>query len=67
MKKIFLFIIVSFMFLIPIDGFALTDDYIDVVYEKAGIKKEEDIVNIYLFYGDGCPHCSKEIGIFYLK
>ena len=60
MKKIFLFIIVSFMFLIPIDGFALTDDYIDVVYEKAGIKKEEDIVNIYLFYGDGCPHCSKE-------
>ena len=60
MRKIFLFIILSFMFFIPIDGFALSDDYVDVVYEKVGIKQEEDIVNIYLFYGDGCPHCSKE-------
>lgn len=60
MKKIFLFIIISFMFFIPIDGFALTDDYVDVVYENVGIEKEEDVVNIYLFYGDGCPHCSKE-------
>ena len=60
MRKIFLFIILSFMFFIPIDGFALSDDYVDVVYERVGIKQEEDIVNIYLFYGDGCPHCSKE-------
>ena len=22
--------------------------------------KAENIVNIYLFYGDGCPHCAEE-------
>lgn len=24
------------------------------------VKADEKVVNIYLFYGDGCPHCAKE-------
>lgn len=28
------------------------------------IKKDENKVNIYFFYGDGCPHCSNEFKAF---
>ena len=30
---------------------------IDILYEE--LKKEEGMVNIYLFYGRECPHCEK--------
>ena len=60
MKKIFLLLIVTFLFFIPLNGFALSEDYVDVVHDKLGIETQEDVVNIYLFYGEGCPHCSKE-------
>jgi len=55
-----LFIIFSFLFLIPTDTFALSSDYQDKVYNVVGETVVEDKVNIYLFYGNGCPHCAKE-------
>ena len=59
LKKI-LFLILTFLFLIPTTTFALSSDYQDKVYNILEEKVEEDKVNIYLFYGDGCPHCAKE-------
>lgn len=59
MKKIFLFFCFS-LFLIPNSSFALSSDYEDLVYNIVGEEVLENKVNIYLFYGDGCPHCEKE-------
>ena len=59
LKKI-LFLILTFLFFIPTTTFALSSDYQDKVYNILEEKVEEDKVNIYLFYGDGCPHCAKE-------
>ncbi len=33
---------------------------IDVDMVLKNVKKEDGKVNIYFFYGDGCPHCEKE-------
>ena len=59
MKKYLLLLFSLFIFL-PINRFALADDYEDVLYEKLEVEKKEDVVNIYLFYSNTCPHCAKE-------
>ncbi len=59
MKKYLLLLFSLFIFL-PINCFALADDYEDVLYEKLEVEKKEDVVNIYLFYSNTCPHCAKE-------
>lgn len=60
MKKLFLIVIMSLICFLPVNSYALASDYEDVVYDKVGVKLDEDVVNIYLFYGEGCPHCAKE-------
>lgn len=59
MKKYLLLLFSLFIFL-PINCFALADDYEDVLYEKLEVEKKEDVVNIYLFYSNVCPHCARE-------
>lgn len=59
MKK-FIVCFLSFLFLFPFSTFALSDDYDDLIYGITGEFIEEEIVNIYFFYGDGCEHCAKE-------
>jgi len=58
--KLFLVLIISFLFVLPFSSFALSDSYNDVLYEFLDVEKEEEKINIYLFYGNGCPHCAKE-------
>lgn len=60
MKKFYLLIIMFLLLFLPIKSLALIDDYRDIVAEKVDVEIEKDVVNIYLFYGDGCPHCAKE-------
>lgn len=57
--KIFLCIFVLSLF-VPNITFGLSDAYKDIVSDDLGVKVEEDKINIYLFYGDGCPHCRAE-------
>lgn len=38
----------------------MSEDYEDLVYNVVGEEVVEDKINIYFFYGDGCPHCAKE-------
>ncbi len=59
MKKIMMCFF-SFLILIPFPVFALSSEYDDLVYGITGEFIEEEIVNIYFFYGDGCEHCAKE-------
>ena len=63
MKKVFI-VIVSLLFLLPINVFGLSRDYQDVVANVVNEKIEEDKINIYLFYSYTCPHCHDEIEYF---
>lgn len=59
-RLLFIFIIGVIVFL-PFNSYALSDDYKDILADIVDVEKEEDKINIYLFYGDGCPHCEKEM------
>jgi Cytochrome c biogenesis protein len=48
MKKIFKLIIITLLFLIM------------PVFKLNALSVEKEPIDIYLFYGDGCPHCAKE-------
>lgn len=63
MKKIWV-LILSILFIIPLNVFALNKDYEDVTANIVGEKIEENKVNIYLFYSYTCPHCHDEIEYF---
>ena len=56
-------IIISIFMFIP-NTQALSKDYIDKVHEYTKTKVEEDIINIYFFRGEGCPHCAAEEEFF---
>ena len=49
MKKVFSFVLICFLLFLPIKVFAY----------------QNDKITLYLFHGDGCPHCAEEIK--YLK
>ena len=60
MKKIYFIIILFLMFLFPINVFAISDNYVDKIHDIVDKKVEEGKINIYLFRGEGCPHCADE-------
>lgn len=53
---VFLFLLL----LMPLNVMAISKDYEDLVYGVVGEEIEENKINIYFFYGNGCPHCAKE-------
>ena len=58
MKKIINFVL-FLLLIIPTSTLALSKDYNDYVGKYYNIKNDEK-VNIYLFYSKICPHCQKE-------
>lgn len=60
MKKKLLIILMLLTIFIPINSLALSKDYVDNVSEITNTKKEDGIINIYLFHGKECPHCAEE-------
>lgn len=58
MKKIIKFVL-FLLLIIPTPTLALSKDYNDYVGKYYNIKNDEK-VNIYLFYSKICPHCQKE-------
>ena len=56
MKRL-LKLIILFL-LLPITVFAL-ENYKDEIADITEVEVKEDVINIYLFRGDGCPHCAK--------
>ena len=59
MKKWLTLLIVNLFLFIP-NVFALSDTYVDKLSELTNTEVKENTVNIYLFYGETCPHCKKE-------
>ena len=50
-----------FLLFIPVISFAkVIDSYEDKVYQIVEEKTEDEKINIYFFFGDGCPHCANE-------
>ncbi len=59
-KKIFKCLLLLFLVLLPVKSLALSKNYEDLLYKVLDEKVEEEKINVYFFYGDGCPHCAKE-------
>ena len=59
MKKLKYFILLL-LCIIPISVNALTNDYKDKLGDALGVEITENKINLYLFRGEGCPHCRKE-------
>jgi glutaredoxin len=59
MKKVIKYILLILL-LIPLNVFALSKDYKDDVASIVNKNIEDNKVNIYLFEGEGCPHCKQE-------
>lgn len=59
-KKIVSLILLFISLLFPLNIFALSDNYIDKVSSITKTEVEENKINLYLFKGDGCPHCAEE-------
>lgn len=59
-KRILLLILLFISLLFPFNIFALSDNYIDKVASITGKEVEKNKINLYLFKGDGCPHCAEE-------
>ena len=60
-KIVFFFLLL--LVLLPIKTKALVS-YEDKIHDIVGKEVEEEKVNIYFFYGDGCPHCAHEESFF---
>ena len=55
-----LLLIIILLVIIPINCLALSSKYVDKVADIVNVKVEDKKVNLYLFHGDGCPHCKEE-------
>jgi cytochrome c biogenesis protein CcdA len=60
MKNKILLLSFLMILLIPFGVNALSSDYVNKVYEIAGEEQSEGKIDIYFFYGKGCPHCEDE-------
>lgn len=60
MKKKLLILILLIGLLFPINAFALSSNYKDVVSDYVNVETDDNKVNLYLFRGEGCPHCAEE-------
>ena len=59
MKKILL-IALAFFLCFPIHSFALSETYSDRISKFTETDVKENRINLYLFYGEECPHCEEE-------
>ena len=59
-KRLLLLLIALITFVMPLNTRALSNSYSDRVANIVNVKREDNKVNLYLFHGDGCPHCRDE-------
>lgn len=53
-------ILLLILLIVPFNVFAYSSDYKDVVAPITGTKVDDKKINLYMFKGDGCPHCAQE-------
>ena len=58
----YLLVVMSlFFFILPLNTLAISSDYQDIIAPITGERVNDKEVILYLFHGDGCPHCASEI------
>ena len=62
-KLLIIFTLLSLFIFIPSTN-ALSDTYEDKIADITKTKVEENVINIYFFRGEGCPHCAEEEKFF---
>ena len=60
MKKVLIYCLLLILIILPVNSLALSNNYNDVVSKYTKSEIEENKVNLYLFYGQECPHCEEE-------
>lgn len=63
-KLLLIILTITLILFTPINTNALSKDYNDVLAELTNTKTKEGEINIYFFYGKGCPHCARENAFF---
>ncbi len=59
-NSLFYKLLLFFLLIIPFMVFGLSKDYEDRVAEIVNVEVEEGKANLYLFFGQECPHCEAE-------
>ncbi len=60
MKKKLLILFAAILLIFPINVFALSNNYEDKLFSLTNTKIDDNKVNLYLFFGQECPHCEEE-------
>ena len=60
MKNKLLVLLAFILFIFPVSVFALSNNYVDKLSSLTNTSVDENKVNLYLFYGQECPHCEEE-------
>ena len=60
MKKKITILLLILSIILPLNAKAISKDYKDRISDIVDKKVEKDKVNLYLFRGEGCPHCADE-------
>ena len=60
MKKL-IALLITLLLLIPTAVFAVSEDYVDTTADIVGVAPVDGKVTLYLFRGNGCPYCEKEL------
>ena len=59
-KYILLILLLLSLLILPINVFAVSDTYTDNIKDIVEVEEQEGKINLYFFFGDGCPHCARE-------
>lgn len=60
MKKILLILFVTLFIFTGVNEVKASEQYQDTIGHIVNSEQEEGKINVYLFFGDGCPHCKAE-------
>ena len=55
------FLLILLLCIIPIHVNALIDEYEDKIHDVVDVEVEKNKINLYIFRGEGCPHCKAEM------
>ena len=59
-KYIILIVLLFSLLILPRTVMAISDTYTDNIKDIVEVEEQEGKINLYFFFGDGCPHCARE-------
>ncbi len=59
-KRKFMVLLFLSFFLLPLKTLAISEEYHDVISDIVNVSSDDGKIHLYLFRGEGCPHCALE-------